>query len=81
MRIFVLRSSRRTLICKLKPSLQSCDHVFLFSWCLSPNVFDECPLMFQAIKDNFLESFREVDITLSKKYSFGILANMLTTLH
>ena len=24
--------------------------------------------MFQAIKDNFLESFREVDITLSRKY-------------
>ena len=37
--------------------------------------------MFQAIKDNFFESFREVDIMLSKKYSFGILANMLTTLH
>ena len=30
---------------------------------LSPNVFDESPLIFQAKKDNFLKLFGEVDIT------------------
>ena len=37
--------------------------------------------MFQAKKDNFLESFREVDITLSKKIEFwypGKYVNYIT---
>ena len=54
MRIFVLRSK---LFIMFRQS-EFCN--------LSPNVFDESPLMFQAKKDNFLELFGEVDITLSK---------------